>query len=258
MVQINFARKEIACKIVYYGPGQSGKTTNLEQLYKRTPSERRGTLTSLATNGDRTLFFDYLPLNLGKFKGLKIKFQLYTVPGQVYYNATRKLVLRGVDGVIFVADSRSEKMNDNIESLRNLEENLREYGLKTREIPLVLQYNKRDQPDAMDVVAMNSDLNTWDNPWFEAVAIDGKGILDCLKALAVKMVKSLEDQQVCLDESEVAEAVPVEEEEVPEISERRVRPPRQEQRENHSHSRTSLVFLLALLGILSAILYFQF
>ena len=147
MVQINFALREVNCKIVYYGPGLSGKTTNLEIIHAKAPGEFRGDLTSIATEGDRTLFFDFLPLNLGTVAGMKTKFQLYTVPGQVFYNSTRKLVLQGVDGVVFVADSRTSKMEENIESLENLRENLAQYGLNLETMPHVIQYNKRDLSD---------------------------------------------------------------------------------------------------------------
>ena len=141
MVQINFAKREINCKLVYYGPGLSGKTTNLEVVHKKAPASKKGELTSIATEGDRTLFFDYMPLELGKVGGMNTKFQLYTVPGQVYYNATRKLVLQGADGVVFVADSQRDKLEENIESFTNLEENLREQGLDPKTIPMVLQWS---------------------------------------------------------------------------------------------------------------------
>jgi len=205
-VQINFARREIACKIVYYGPGMSGKTTNLEVLHNKTPRENKGELTCIATEGDRTLFFDFMPLNLGNIRGMNTKFQLYTVPGQVYYNSTRKLVLRGVDGVIFVADSSPEKMDENLESLKNLEENLREYGRDVGELPIVLQYNKRDRPDAVDARVMNDKLNAAKRPWFEAVATDGTGVFDSLKALAGLVIQNLDMQASRTDESATASA----------------------------------------------------
>ncbi|MHC4852967.1 MAG: GTP-binding protein, partial [Planctomycetota bacterium] len=151
MVQINFALKEVNCKIVYYGPGMSGKTTNLEIVHQKAPENNKGDLTSISTDGDRTLFFDFMPLDLGTVAGMRTKFQLYTVPGQVYYNSTRKLVLQGCDGVIFIADSDPEKMAENIESYDNLIENLQEYGKDIRELPHVLQYNKRDLPNALPV-----------------------------------------------------------------------------------------------------------
>ncbi len=203
-MQINFARREIACKIVYYGPGMSGKTTNLEVLHNKTPREHKGELTCIATEGDRTLFFDFMPLNLGNIRGMNTKFQLYTVPGQVYYNSTRKLVLRGVDGVIFVADSAPDKMDENLESLRNLEENLREYGRDVGELPIILQYNKRDRPDAVDPRVMNDKMNPGKRPWFEAVATDGTGVFDCLKALAGLVIQNLDVQTARSDEPAAA------------------------------------------------------
>ena len=193
MVQINFALKEVNCKIVYYGPGLSGKTTNLEVVHQKAPDTSVGDLTSIATEGDRTLFFDFLPLNLGQVAGMKTKFQIYTVPGQVYYNSTRKLVLQGADGVVFVADSKRGKMNENIESLKNLEENLKEHGLDIANTPIILQYNKRDLPDVYTVEEMEEALNAWDAPHFEAVARDGKGVFPTLKRLAGMVLESLNE-----------------------------------------------------------------
>ena len=183
MVQMNFARKEVKCKIVYYGPGLSGKTTNIEVIHDKAPSGNRGELTSIATEGDRTLFFDFMPLDLGKVHGMDTKFKLYTVPGQVYYNSTRKLVLQGADGVVFVADSQRKKLQENIESLENLKTNLAEYGLDIATIPLILQYNKRDLPDIMSVEEMNEKMNPWGCPHFEAVAFQGVGVFPTLKTL---------------------------------------------------------------------------
>ncbi len=191
MVQINFARKEVNCKIVFYGPGMSGKTTNLEKIFENAPDGHKGDLTSIATEGDRTLFFDFLPLDLGTVAGMNTKFQLYTVPGQVYYNSTRKLVLQGADGVIFVADSQKKKMDENIESLENLTENLKEYNLKIDEIPLVLQWNKRDMPDALPVEELEAKLNKWGVPTFPAVAITGEGVFPTLKALSAMVLENL-------------------------------------------------------------------
>ncbi len=191
MVQINFARKEINCKIVFYGPGMSGKTTNLEIIHKKTPGENKGDLTCIATEGDRTLFFDFMPLNLGNIMGMNTKFQLYTVPGQVYYNSTRKLVLRGADGVIFIADSAPDKMDENLESIRNLEENLREYGRDINDIPLVIQYNKRDLPNAVEMSQLEEKLNPRKGPAFEAVATTGEGVFTTLKALAGLVIENL-------------------------------------------------------------------
>ena len=146
MPLVNFTTREITCKIVYYGPGRSGKTTNLQYIYGRVPEERRGKMVSLATRTDRTLFFDFLPLELGQISGFTTRFQLYTVPGQVYYNATRKLVLQGADGVVFVADSQARQLDENIESLQNLQENLLDQAVDVRGVPVVLQYNKQDLP----------------------------------------------------------------------------------------------------------------
>src|SRR5688572_23314093 len=192
MVQINFALKEVNCKVVYYGPGMSGKTTNLEIVHQKAPEENKGELTSISTDGDRTLFFDFMPLDLGNVAGMRTKFQLYTVPGQVYYNSTRKLVLQGVDGVIFVADSDPDKMDENIESYANLIENLAEYGKDVRELPHVLQYNKRDLPNALSVAEIDKKLNKFGVPTFEAVAYTGEGVFPTLKTLAAMVLESIE------------------------------------------------------------------
>jgi signal recognition particle receptor subunit beta len=183
MASINYAAREISVKIVYYGPGLSGKTTNLQVIHRKVPQEYRSDMVSLATETDRTLFFDFLPLDLGKIKGFTTKFQLYTVPGQVYYNATRKLVLRGVDGVVFVADSNPEKMQENLESFQNLEENLVEYGYQRENIPIILQYNKRDLPNALPVEELQRMFNKYNLPWSEAVANKGKGVFESLKLI---------------------------------------------------------------------------
>src|SRR5262245_4788043 len=192
MVQINFALKEVNCKIVFYGPGMSGKTTNLEIVHQKAPEENKGELTSISTDGDRTLFFDFMPLDLGNVAGMRTKFQLYTVPGQVYYNSTRKLVLQGCDGIIFVADSDPEKMPENIESYQNLIDNLTEYGKDIRELPHVLQYNKRDLPNAMSVADMDQQLNKFGVPTFEAVAYTGEGVFPTLKTLAGMVLESID------------------------------------------------------------------
>lgn len=184
MVQINFAQKQVNAKVVYYGPGMSGKTTNLEIIHQRAPDQNRGDLTSISTDGDRTLFFDFMPLDLGTVAGMRTCFQIYTVPGQVYYNSTRKLVLQGVDGVVFVADSSASMVEENLESMRNLEENLNEYGKSLSEIALVIQYNKRDLPDALPVDELNQLLNPSGAPTFEGVANTGQGVFPTLKALA--------------------------------------------------------------------------
>ena len=191
MVQINFALREVNCKIVYYGPGMSGKTTNLEIVHKKAPEANKGELTSIATEGDRTLFFDFMPLDLGTIAGMRTRFQLYTVPGQVYYNSTRKLVLQGVDGLVFVADSSASKLEENLESLENLKNNLAEYGKDIREIALVIQYNKRDLPDAMTIEDLNEKLNPWNVPHYEAVAITGEGVFPTLKCLSGLVLETL-------------------------------------------------------------------
>src|SRR5262245_9950731 len=191
MVQINFAQKQVNAKIVYYGPGMSGKTTNLEVVHQRAPSPNRGDLTSISTDGDRTLFFDFMPLDLGTVAGMRTCFQLYTVPGQVYYNSTRKLVLQGVDGIVFVADSSAAMVEENLESLRNLEQNLAEYGKSLSQIPLVIQFNKRDLPDALPVEELNRLLNAYNAPCFEAIANTGQGVFPTLKALAARVLESI-------------------------------------------------------------------
>ena len=187
MVSINYAFREISCKIVFYGPGLSGKTTNLQYVHQKVPGKTKGELISLATDADRTLYFDFLPINLGAIQGFATKFQLYTVPGQVYYNATRKLVLRGVDGVVFVADSQRAKMDENIESLNNLYDNLKEYGFATGELPVVIQYNKRDLPEVMSIEELQATLNPQGFPYFEASAVNGTGVFDTLK-MVIKLV----------------------------------------------------------------------
>jgi len=195
MVQINFAQKQVNAKIVYYGPGMSGKTTNLEIIHQRAPENNRGDLTSISTEGDRTLFFDFMPLDLGTVSGMRTCFQIYTVPGQVYYNSTRKLVLQGVDGVIFVADSSPNMMEENLESLRNLAENLAEYGRSIADMPLVIQYNKRDIPGALSIEELEEQLNPTGVPAFEAIANTGKGVFPTLKAVAASVLDSLHKQQ---------------------------------------------------------------
>src|SRR5689334_1877103 len=191
MVQINFAQKQVNAKIVFYGPGMSGKTTNLEIVHQRAPSPNRGDLTSISTDGDRTLFFDFMPLDLGTVAGMRTCFQIYTVPGQVYYNSTRKLVLQGTDGVVFVADSSASMVEENLESMRNLEQNLAEYGKTLAQMPLIIQYNKRDLPDAMSVEELNKILNPYNAPFFEAIANTGQGVFPTLKALAARVLESI-------------------------------------------------------------------
>jgi mutual gliding-motility protein MglA len=184
MTFINYASKEINCKIVYYGPGLGGKTTNLQYIYNKTAPDAKGKMISLATEADRTLFFDFLPLDLGTIRGFTTRFHLYTVPGQVFYDASRKLILKGVDGVVFVADSQRERMEANIESIRNLESNLKEHGLDLKTVPYALQFNKRDLPTSMPVDELYRTLNFKREPTFEAVAPQGVGVFDTLKAVA--------------------------------------------------------------------------
>ncbi|HVG43516.1 MAG: GTP-binding protein [Longimicrobiaceae bacterium] len=191
MSMINYASREINCKIVYYGPGLCGKTTNLEYVYEKVSPNTRGKLISLATETERTLFFDFLPVDLGAIRGFKTRFHLYTVPGQVYYNASRKLILKGVDGVVFVADSQVERLDANIESMHNLYENLAEYGLDLREIPFIVQYNKRDLPNTSSLQELEAQLNPNRVPHFEAVATRGIGVFDTLKAVSKQVIKSL-------------------------------------------------------------------
>ncbi|MFA6957616.1 MAG: ADP-ribosylation factor-like protein [Thermoanaerobaculia bacterium] len=191
MTFINYAAREINCKIVFYGPGLCGKTTNLQWIYDKTNPQAKGKLISLATETDRTLFFDFLPLDLGTVKGFKTRFHLYTVPGQVFYDASRKLILKGVDGVVFVADSQEPRMDSNIESLQNLEKNLKEQGYDLNSIPYVLQFNKRDLPTALPVEEMYRLLNYKGEPTFEAVAMNGTGVFDTLKAVAKLVLTEL-------------------------------------------------------------------
>jgi len=188
---INYSSREINVKLVYYGPGLCGKTTNLQYIYKKTNPEAKGKMISLATETERTLFFDFLPLALGEIRGFKTRFHLYTVPGQVFYDASRKLILKGVDGVVFVADSQVERMESNVESLENLRINLGEQGYNLDTIPYVIQYNKRDLPNVAPVNEMNSLLNPSDIPWFEGVATTGVGVFDTLKAVAKQVLFEL-------------------------------------------------------------------
>jgi hypothetical protein len=224
MSMINYASREINCKLVYYGPGLGGKTTNLEHVYGKVSPDMRGKMVSLATETERTLFFDFLPVDLGTVRGFKTRFHLYTVPGQVYYNASRKLILKGVDGIVFVADSQIERMEANIESMQNLYDNMTQYGYDLTRIPFVVQYNKRDLPNAAPIKDLQAALNpgwpvedparqreaadpyhagellvsrmddaTWVEraPYFESVAVSGDGVFDTLKAVAKLVLKSL-------------------------------------------------------------------
>jgi signal recognition particle receptor subunit beta len=220
---INYASREINCKLVYYGPGLGGKTTNLEYIYSKVAPDTRGKMVSLATETERTLFFDFLPVDLGTVRGFKTRFHLYTVPGQVYYNASRKLILKGVDGIVFVADSQIERMEANVESMQNLYDNMQQYGYDLTKIPFVVQYNKRDLPNAAPIKDLQGALNpgwpvedaarqkltpdpfrpgeqvvfevdgAWVEraPYFESVAVTGDGVFDTLKAIAKLVLKTL-------------------------------------------------------------------
>ena len=191
MSLVNHSTKEITAKIVYYGPGRCGKTTNLQYVFSRLPEERRGKIVSLATEKDRTLFFDFLPLDVGPISGFQTRFQLYTVPGQVYYNATRRLVLQGADGVVFVADSQRSLMDENRESLDNLRENLSSWGMTLEELPLVFQFNKRDLPDIALPSELARLLDVGSRPAFEGVAVQGRGVLDTLRAIGFMVMQRL-------------------------------------------------------------------
>jgi len=191
MSMINYASREINCKIVYYGTGLGGKTTNLEHVYSKVDPDTRGKMISLATEADRTLFFDFLPVDLGSIRGFKTRFHLYTVPGQVYYNASRKLILKGVDGIIFVADSQLDRSEANIEAMHNLYENLESYGYDLSRIPFVIQYNKRDLDRIASVQELRAELNPMGVPDYEAVAIQGDGVFETLKAVSKQVVKTL-------------------------------------------------------------------
>ncbi|HYU41000.1 MAG TPA: ADP-ribosylation factor-like protein [Vicinamibacteria bacterium] len=191
MTFINYASREINCKIVYYGPGLCGKTTNLQYIFDKTNPAAKGKLISLATETDRTLFFDFLPLELGTVRGFKTRFHLYTVPGQVFYDASRKLILKGVDGVIFVADSQVERMDANVEAIENLETNLKTQGYDLSAIPYVLQLNKRDLPNVASVDEMKKLLAKKNEPIFEAVAAKGPGVFETLKGVAKLVLADL-------------------------------------------------------------------
>ena len=193
MSLVNFTTREITCKIVYYGPGRSGKTTNLHYIYGRVPDSRRGRMVSLATQTDRTLFFDFLPIDLGQISGFTTRFQLYTVPGQVYYNATRRLVLQGADGVVFVADSQARQLDENLESLQNLQANLLDHSVDIRTMPLVLQYNKQDLPRELILQTLELDdaLNFRAVPSFPADALHGNGVFETLKSITELVLRRL-------------------------------------------------------------------
>jgi hypothetical protein len=191
MSMINYASREINCKIVYYGTGLGGKTTNLEYIYSRVNPDTKGKMISLATETERTLFFDFLPIDLGEVRGFKTRFHLYTVPGQVYYNASRRLILKGVDGIVFVADSQASRAEANIESMHNLYENLETYGYDLESIPFAIQYNKRDMANVLSPEELRAQINPMGVPDFEGVAIEGKGVFETLSCVSKLVVASL-------------------------------------------------------------------
>lgn len=195
MVQVNFARREVNCKLVFYGCGMCGKTTNLQMIHEKAPKDKVGNLTSISTEQDRTLFFDFMPLDLGSIAGMRTKFNLYTVPGQVYYASTRKLVLQGVDGVVFVVDSGPDRVQDNIDSLKDLDVNLKEYGLSIDKVPLVIQYNKRDLPNAVPLDELKKAVDPGNKfASHEAVAFKGEGVMQTLKVLAGLVIEKLNQE----------------------------------------------------------------
>ena len=188
---INFATKEINCKIVYYGPGLSGKTTNIKWIYDHVKPEHKGEMITLATETERTLFFDFVPIEVSNVKGFKVRFHLYTTPGQIIYQASRKLILKGVDGIVFVADSQEERHDANLDTLDDMIENLKDYEIDIEEIPLVFQYNKRDLPNILPVEKLRADLNRWNRPDFEAIATKGIGVLETFKEITRQVLKKL-------------------------------------------------------------------
>lgn len=188
---INYNAKEIHCKVVYYGPSLGGKTTNIQWVYQKTAEDQKSKLVALNTDIERTLFFDFLPLNVGDIRGFKTRFHLYTVPGQVVYDASRKLILKGLDGVIFVADSQVERMDENLESLRNLERNLEQQGYDIKEIPLIMQYNKRDLPNVASMAELRSALNPYNAPEIESCASEGRGVFESLKTVSKSIINVL-------------------------------------------------------------------
>lgn len=188
---INYNAKEIHCKIVYYGPSLSGKTTNLQWVYHKSMSQEKSQLVELPTDVERTLFFDFLPMEIGEIRGFRTRFHLYTVPGQVVYDASRKLILKGLDGLVFVADSQAERMEENIQSLDNLEKNLEQQGYDIRNIPLAIQYNKRDLPNALPIAELRNALNRYNAPDFEGSAREGKGVFEALKTASKAIITTL-------------------------------------------------------------------
>ncbi len=193
---INYNAKEIHCKIVYYGPSLGGKTTNIQWIYNKTSDDQKSKLIALDTENERTLFFDFLPLNIGEIRGFKTRFHLYSVPGQVVYDASRKLILKGLDGLIFVADSQEERLEENIQSLKNLKTNLEQQGYDIRQIPLVIQYNKRDLPNAASISKLREALNFNNSPEFEAVANKGTGVFESLKTVSKAIITVLKGGEV--------------------------------------------------------------
>ena len=191
---INYAAREINCKIVYYGPGLGGKTTNIQWIHQKTRADAKGKLISLATESERTLFFDFLPIELGTIRGFRMRFHLYTVPGQVFYDASRKLILKGVDGVVFVADSQEARMDANIEAVTNLHENLKEQGYDLAKMPYALQLNKRDLPSAVALAELEKAMRVKDEPVFEAVATNGDGVFETLKSIIKLVLKDLKSR----------------------------------------------------------------
>ncbi|MEO0294068.1 MAG: Rab family GTPase [candidate division WOR-3 bacterium] len=191
MAVIKYASREIVCKIVYYGPGRAGKTTNVKYIFSKIPEDRKSDIISMATKQDRTLFFDFMPVDLGTFKNFNTRLQVYTVPGQVIYDSTRKLVLRGADGVVFVADSLRSRMEDNIWSWENLIENLKENNINIEEIPIIIEYNKRDLEDIASIEELEAQLNPDHYPSFPSIATTGEGIIEVFKAIGVEVLKSV-------------------------------------------------------------------
>lgn len=188
---VNYVNKEVNCKIVYYGPGLGGKTTNIQYVYQKTSGDSKGNIISLNTENERTLFFDFLPLDLGEIRGFKTRFHLYTVPGQVFYEASRKLILRGVDGIVFVADSQVERMEANLESYQGLERNLADQGYDISKVPMVMQWNKRDLPNIVPVEDLQFQLNKRKFPAFEAVAMNGQGVFETLKMISKSVLLNI-------------------------------------------------------------------
>lgn len=188
---INYATREINCKIVYFGPGLSGKTTNVQYIYEHTQNEARGKLVTLSTENERTLFFDFLPLSVGDVRGYKTRFHLYTIPGQTFYEVSRQFILKGVDGIVFVADSQAERMEANIESFEGLERSLDKQGYDAGKLPLIFQYNKRDMPGAVSIRELEATFNPMKKPYFEAVAFKGQGVMETLQAVSQAIIKEL-------------------------------------------------------------------